>query len=166
MLKPLNDKVYDVIKWIALLVIPTLIGAIVAIAEVWTVPINEDIIAGLTGLSAAIGMLLTVSSSLYYITGRGGNVTIPSMPVQVYKTLQDITLYWLPAFATAYYVLGMFVRLYKVMPVVETAVIIQVFLGLILGIYSTQNGNLTDWVKGNLSDLLSKLVGLPGKPKE
>jgi len=163
-MKPLNDKVYDIIKWIALLVLPTLLGAIVAISEVWSVQIDGDIIAGLTALSSAIGVLLSVSSTIYYVSGKV-DVAIPSMPVKVYKVLQDITLYWLPAFATAYYILSMFVRMHRVIPVVETAIIIQVFLGLILGIYSTQNGNLNDWVTKNLSEVMSRVSGRLGGPR-
>ena len=163
-MKPLNDKVYDIIKWIALLVIPTLLGAIVAIGEVWSVPIDGDIIAGLTGLSSAIGVLLSISSTMYYISGKV-EVPVPTMPVKVYKALQDITLYWLPAFATAYYCISLFVNMPRVMPVVETAIIIQVFLGLILGIYSTQNGNLNDWVTKNLADILTRFNGGLGKPQ-
>lgn len=164
-MKPLlNDKTYDIIKWIALLVLPTLAGAIVAIGEVWSVPIEQDLIAGLTGLSAAIGVLLTVSSTIYYINGKA-DVPVPTMPVKVYKVLQEITLYWLPAVATAYYVLSLFFHMHKVMPVIETAVIIQVFLGLIMGTYSTQTGDLKDWVAKNLSELLSKVSGRLGRPR-
>jgi hypothetical protein len=162
-MKPLNDTAYDIIKWIALLVLPTLAGAIVAIGEVWSVPIEQDLIAGLTGLSAAIGILLTISSSIYYINGKA-NVPPPTMPVQVYKFLQEVTLYWLPAFATFYYVAGLFFRMPRVMPVIETAVIIQVFLGLIMGTYSTQTGDLKDWVAKNLSDLLSRITSSLSKP--
>lgn len=156
-MKPLSDKAYDVIKWIALLVIPTLIGAIVAISEVWSVPVERDLIAGLTGLSAAVGVLLTISSSIYYVTGKI-DLPIPTVPVKVYKALQNITLYWLPAFATAYYGISLFVHMRHVMEIIETAVILQVFLGLIMGTYSTQNGNLTDWVSKNLSDILSRFA--------
>jgi len=158
-MQPLSNKVYDIIKWIALLVLPSLLGAIVAISEVWSVPIDPDTIAGLTGLSSAIGLLLTISSTVYYINNKA-DITIPSMPVRVYKVLQDITLYWLPAFATLFYVLSQFVHLDRVMPIVETTVIIQVFLGLTLGIYSNQNTSLKDWVSKNLGELLSRVGGI------
>ena len=164
-MKPLNDKVYDVIKWIALLVLPTLAGAIVAIGEVWSVPIEQDLVAMLTGLSTAIGALLTISSAIYYTNGKV-EIPIPTMPTKVYKILQEMTLYWLPAFATAYFVLSLFVHMHNVMPIIETSVIIQVFLGLILGTYSTQTGSLKGWVSIKLSEILSKFVNLPWKPKE
>jgi hypothetical protein len=163
-MKPLSNTAYDIIKWLALLVLPTLAGAIVAIGEVWSVPVEQDLIAGLTALSAAIGIILTISSSIYYINGKT-DVPPPSMPVKVYKFLQEVTLYWLPAFATAYYVLSLFVHMHKVMPVIETAIIIQVFLGLIMGTYSTQTGDLKDWVAKKLSDLLAEINNRLGKPQ-
>lgn len=161
-MKPLlSDKAYDIIKWIALLVLPTLAGAIVAIGEVWSVPIEQNLIAGLTGISAAIGAMLTISSSIYYVNGRT-NVPVPTMPVKVYKVLQDVTLYWLPAFATAYYILSLVFHLDYVMQLVETAVIIQVFLGLIMGTYSNQTRDLKGWITKNLSDILAR-VSRPSK---
>jgi hypothetical protein len=164
-MKPLNNRVYDIVKWIALLVLPTLAGAIIAIGEVWSVPVEQDLIVGLTSFSSAIGIILTISSTIYYISGKT-DIPMPSIPVKVYKTIQDITLYWLPAFATSYYVLSQFVHMHNVMPTIETAIIIQVFLGLILGTYSTQTGDLKHWVGKKLLDILSKFRGLPSQPKD
>lgn len=159
-MKPLNNRVYDVLKWFALLVLPTLAGALVAIGEIWSTPVDQDIIATINGLSTAVGTILTVSSMLYYskIT-----VNIPSMPVKVYKVLQDMTLYWLPTFATIYYILSWFVHVHYVVPVVETAIVIQVFLGLILGTYSTQTGDLRYWFKKNLEEILAKAGDILGR---
>lgn len=153
-LKPMNDRVYDAIKWIALLVIPSLAGVVAAISEIWSMAINPELISALTGMSAIIGAMLTLSSGLYYTKA---DVPIPTIPLKVYKVLQDMTLYYLPAVATLYYVISLFMHVDYVMPVVETIIVIQVFLGLILGTYSTQTGDLRHWVQKNLNDIMVKV---------
>lgn len=162
-LQPLNDKAYDVLKWIAFLVIPTISAAVVAISEIWGVSIDENVLGWLSGIAAVIGVIINLSTTTYYtIMVR---MPPPTLPVKVHQALQQITLYWLPAVATSYYVLSLYVNVPYTVPVVQTLITIQVFLGLILGTYSSQTGELKDWVKAKLNDMASKF-GRPSLPSK
>ena len=61
----MNNKVYDVLKWIALVALPALTTFWIAIAKIWEIPYGEPIAATITAFTALLGALLGVSSVIY-----------------------------------------------------------------------------------------------------
>lgn len=61
----LNNKVYDILKWIALVVLPATGTFYFALSKVWPLPYGEEIVATLSAITTFIGAILQVSSSNY-----------------------------------------------------------------------------------------------------
>lgn len=61
----LDNKVYDVLKWVALVVLPAIATLYTALAGVWGLPFAEEIPATITAVDLFIGALLGVSTAKY-----------------------------------------------------------------------------------------------------
>lgn len=61
----MNDKVYDVLKWVALIVLPALAILYTALANTWNLPFAEQIPETITAIDLFLGTLLGVSSATY-----------------------------------------------------------------------------------------------------
>lgn len=66
----LDNKVYDVLKWVALVVLPAIATLYTAIAGVWGLPYAEEIPATITAVDLFVGALLGVSSAQYNKEGK------------------------------------------------------------------------------------------------
>lgn len=58
----LSDSVYDVLKWVGLIVLPSASVLVKAIFQVWNLPYGDAIATTLTALGAFIGAIIGVSS--------------------------------------------------------------------------------------------------------
>lgn len=61
----LNDKTYNVLKWVALCVLPGLATLCLAIAGIWKLPYGEEIAGTITAFDAFLGAVLGISSAQY-----------------------------------------------------------------------------------------------------
>lgn len=61
----MTNKTYDILKYIALIVLPAVATLVIAITGIWGLPYGEPIAATITALDAFLGALLGVSSSKY-----------------------------------------------------------------------------------------------------
>lgn len=61
----LPDKVYDVLKWIALVVLPAIATLYFALAGIWGFPYGEQIVGTITAIDAFLGALLGISNVMY-----------------------------------------------------------------------------------------------------
>lgn len=61
----LDNKVYDILKWVALVVFPAIATLYTALAGVWGLPFAEEIPATITAIDLFIGALLGVSTARY-----------------------------------------------------------------------------------------------------
>lgn len=61
----MNNKTYDVLKWVALVVLPALTTLWLTLANIWGFPYAEAIGATMTAITAFLGALLGVSSVQY-----------------------------------------------------------------------------------------------------
>jgi len=61
----LNSKVYDVLKWIALVALPATTALWLTLANIWGFPYAEAIGATLAAVTTFLGALLGVSSIQY-----------------------------------------------------------------------------------------------------
>lgn len=61
----MNNKTYDILKWVALIVLPALGTLYFALAQIWGLPYGEQIVGTITALDAFLGTLLGVSTTSY-----------------------------------------------------------------------------------------------------
>ncbi len=59
------NRVYDVLKWVAVIVIPALVILIKTVFPVWHIPYAEPIATTLTAIGLFIGALIGVSTISY-----------------------------------------------------------------------------------------------------
>ena len=60
-----NDKVYDVLKWVALVVLPALAVFYGRLATIWGLPFVDQIPETITAVEFLLGVLLGVSTVNY-----------------------------------------------------------------------------------------------------
>lgn len=61
----MNSKVYDVLKWIAQILLPALGTLYFALAGIWNFPYAEAIVGTITAVDTFLGVLLGISSAQY-----------------------------------------------------------------------------------------------------
>lgn len=61
----LNNKVYDVLKWIAQLLLPALGTLYFALAGIWDFPYGEQVVGTITAVDTFLGVVLGVSTAKY-----------------------------------------------------------------------------------------------------
>ena len=61
----MNNKVYDVLKWIAMVVLPAIGTLYFALAGVWGFPYAEQIGGTITAVVTFLGVVLGISSTQY-----------------------------------------------------------------------------------------------------
>ena len=61
----MNNKIYDILKWIAMVVIPAVGTLYFALAGIWGWPYGEQIVGTLTAIDTFMGIVLGISSAQY-----------------------------------------------------------------------------------------------------
>lgn len=61
----LSDKVYDILKWIAQILLPALGTLYFALASIWGFPYAEQIVGTITAIDCFLGALLGISTMQY-----------------------------------------------------------------------------------------------------
>lgn len=61
----MSNKVYDVLKWIAMVVIPAVGTLYFALAGIWGWPYGEQVVGTLTAVDTFLGVVLGISSVQY-----------------------------------------------------------------------------------------------------
>ena len=61
----MNNKTYDVLKWIAQYLLPALATLYFAIAQVWGLPYGEQIVGTITAIDTFLGVILGISTVQY-----------------------------------------------------------------------------------------------------
>ena len=61
----LDDKTYDVLKWVTMICLPALGSAYAALASVWGWPLSDEISRSVNVLTALLGTLLGISTAEY-----------------------------------------------------------------------------------------------------
>lgn len=70
----LSNKTYNVLKWIALCVLPALGALYFALAGIWGLPYGEQIVGTITAVDAFLGVVLGISTAKYNKTNRSEGV--------------------------------------------------------------------------------------------
>lgn len=61
----MSNKVYDVLKWIAQLLLPALGTLYFALAGIWNFPYAEEVVGTITAVDTFLGVLLGISTINY-----------------------------------------------------------------------------------------------------
>lgn len=60
-----SDKVYDVLKWICMIVLPACGTFYFAVAGIWNLPYAEQIVGTIAAVTTLIGALIGISTANY-----------------------------------------------------------------------------------------------------
>lgn len=71
-----NNKVYDVLKWIATIVLPALATLYFSLASIWGLPYAEQVIGTITAVDTLLGILLGISTANY----KGDGMLVIDLP--------------------------------------------------------------------------------------
>lgn len=71
----LNNKTYDVLKWIAQILLPAVATLYFALSKVWALPYGTEVVGTITALDAFLGALLGISTAQYKKTDDSGGET-------------------------------------------------------------------------------------------
>jgi len=61
----MSNKVYDILKWIAQILLPAVATLYFALAQIWGFPYAEQIVGTITAIDAFLGVILGISTSKY-----------------------------------------------------------------------------------------------------
>lgn len=61
----LNNKVYDILKFVAQILLPAIGTLYFALARIWDFPFAEEIVGTITAVDAFLGALLGISTLQY-----------------------------------------------------------------------------------------------------
>lgn len=61
----MSNKMYDVLKWIAMVVLPALATLYFALAGIWGLPYGQEIVGTISAVDTFIGVILGISSMQY-----------------------------------------------------------------------------------------------------
>ena len=57
-----NNKLYNVLKWIALILLPAISTLIMSLGDIWGLPCKEQICLTITAVDTFLGALLAIST--------------------------------------------------------------------------------------------------------
>ncbi len=61
----MNDKLYDILKWVVMIVIPAITTAYVGLAAIWAFPYAEEVAKTSAVVCTLLGALLGISTAEY-----------------------------------------------------------------------------------------------------
>lgn len=61
----MSDKTYDLLKWIAIILLPAIGTLYFALAGIWGFPYGEQVVGTITAVDTFLGVCLGISSSQY-----------------------------------------------------------------------------------------------------
>lgn len=61
----MNNKTYDILKWIAQILLPAIGTLYFALAGIWNFPFAEEIVGTITAIDTFLGIILGISNSNY-----------------------------------------------------------------------------------------------------
>ena len=69
----LDNKIYDILKYIALIVLPAIGTLYFGLAKIWGLPFGEEIVGTITVIDTFLGALLGISSNQYNKLSNNGS---------------------------------------------------------------------------------------------
>ncbi len=70
----MSNKTYDILKWIAQILLPAIGTLYFALAGIWNLPYAEGVVGTITAIDTFLGCILGISSATYSkLTGVDSN---------------------------------------------------------------------------------------------
>jgi hypothetical protein len=63
-----SNKIYDILKWIAIIVLPALATLVKVVFTIWGIPCGTEIATTITAFATFLGALLMISNANYQKT--------------------------------------------------------------------------------------------------
>lgn len=67
----MSNKLYDILKWLAIIGLPSLKVAIEPLFNIWGIPYGKEIADTLNILAVLLGSLLATSTIQYHVNNKG-----------------------------------------------------------------------------------------------
>lgn len=61
----MSNKAYDIIKWIVVIVLPSIGTLYFALASIWGLPYGEEIVGTITAIDTFLGAVMMISTAQY-----------------------------------------------------------------------------------------------------
>ena len=61
----MSNKVYDVLKWIAMYFLPAIGTLYLALSGIWNLPYGEQVVGTITAVDTFLGVILGISNAQY-----------------------------------------------------------------------------------------------------
>lgn len=61
----MSNKVYDILKWVAMIVLPAIATLYMAIANIWGFPYGEEVVGTITAVNTFLGAVVGISAAKY-----------------------------------------------------------------------------------------------------
>lgn len=61
----MSNKLYDVLKWIAMYLLPAVGTLYFVLAGIWNLPYGEQVVGTITAIDTFLGVILGISSNQY-----------------------------------------------------------------------------------------------------
>lgn len=87
-----NGKVYDTLKWIALVALPAVGTAYFAIAQIWGLPDANEVIGTIVAVDTGLGTILHISSTTYNQSGNAFDGTMDVVTTPEGRKTYSLTL--------------------------------------------------------------------------
>lgn len=144
----LTNRTYDILKWVALVLLPAMATFYLALAQSWNLPFPTEVAATIAAIDVFLATLLGVSTSNYKVRAASLGFSISGafgdpehgwfMPKSWYDSLTWIAQILIPALAALYAALSGVWGLPYMDQVVATLMAIDTFLGMLLGFSTAQ----------------------------
>ena len=66
----MSNKVYDVLKWIAMYFLPAIGTLYFALSGIWNLPYGEQVVGTITAVDTFLGVILGISNAQYNKNSR------------------------------------------------------------------------------------------------
>ena len=80
----ISNKLYDILKWLVIIVLPAAGTLYAALSTVWGWPHSEEIVTTITAVDTFLGAVLCISTANYNKEAKennGKSVSFPKQPV-------------------------------------------------------------------------------------
>ena len=64
------DKLYDILKWVVIIVLPAIATLYAGLSAVWAWPYSEEIVTTITAVDTFFGAVLCISTATYNKEGN------------------------------------------------------------------------------------------------
>lgn len=61
----MSDRLYDILKWIALLLLPAAGTLYFALSNIWGLPFGEQVVGTITAIDTFLGAILGITTTQY-----------------------------------------------------------------------------------------------------